>query len=84
MGQLLTFHLSVIGPVVPPFQNDFQVIRFDATAFAALGFSLSPLTPTIANGRPFIRSTSATSPGTMAMHGPHHEAQKLSTTTLPR
>jgi hypothetical protein len=61
--------------------KDRHLIPLSVTAFFAATWSSSPFTPTTANGRSASRSTSSRSCGTSARHGPHHDAQKLSSTT---
>src|SRR5262245_49673142 len=79
----LMLYLLLIGPSRPS-ENDRQVIVFFSSHFLRAWRSESRLTPTRANGLPSSRFTSDRSCGTMAMHAPHHSAQKSSTTTFPR
>src|SRR5438132_5969793 len=84
VGQLCTFHWVEIGPLVPLFQNDRQVMFSSFIRCLMCSRSVSLLTPTRTKGLPSRRFTSDRSCGYMARQGPHQSPQKSSVTTFPR
>src|SRR4029450_3401440 len=84
-GQLLTFHVSAIGPAVLPPSHQLRQVRSSfITVFLSASRSLSLLTPSSAKGFPARRFTSDRSCGYISRQPPHQSPQKSSSTTLPR
>ena len=76
--------MAIGPPVLPPSNQDGQVICSLAIAACSSSRFLSLLMPTRANGLPSSLFTSDRSCGYMSRQGGHQSPQKSRTTTLPR